>query len=86
VVLVDEPDAHLHVFLQDTIFAELRKAAAETKSQLVIATHSEVIFNSAAPEQICLMIGKPRRVASGMKYRNFVKRWRCSSSLIWSLR
>lgn len=65
VVLVDEPDAHLHVFLQDTIFAELRKAAAETNSQLVIATHSEVIFNSAAPEQICLMIGKPRRVASG---------------------
>ena len=64
VVLVDEPDAHLHVFLQDTIFAELRKAAAETKSQLVIATHSEVIFNSADPAQICVMMGKPRRLAS----------------------
>jgi ABC-type nitrate/sulfonate/bicarbonate transport system ATPase subunit len=64
VVLVDEPDAHLHVFLQDTIFAELGKAAAETSSQLVLATHSEVIFNSAAPEQICLMMGKPRRLAS----------------------
>jgi predicted ATPase len=64
VVLVDEPDAHLHVFLQDSIFAELNKAAAETNSQLVIATHSEVIFNSAAPEQICVMMGKPRRLAS----------------------
>ena len=64
VVLVDEPDAHLHVFLQDSIFSELRKAAAETKSQLVIATHSEVIFNSAAPEQICVMMGRPRRLAS----------------------
>jgi len=64
VVLVDEPDAHLHVFLQDAIFAELNKAAAETNSQLVIATHSEVIFNSAAPEQICVMMGKPRRLAS----------------------
>ena len=64
VVLVDEPDAHLHVFLQDTIFAELRKAAAETKSQLIIATHSEVIFNSADPGQICVMMGKPRRLAS----------------------
>ena len=64
VVLVDEPDAHLHVFLQDSIFAELGKAAAETNSQLVIATHSEVIFNSAAPEQICVMMGTPRRLAS----------------------
>ncbi len=64
VILVDEPDAHLHVFLQDTIFAELGKAAAETKSQLVIATHSEVIFNSAAPEQICVLVGKPRRLSS----------------------
>ena len=65
VVLVDEPDAHLHVFLQDTIFAELRKAAADTNSQLVIATHSEVIFNSADPQQICVMLGRPRRLASG---------------------
>jgi predicted ATPase len=64
IILVDEPDAHLHVFLQDTIFAELGKAAADTKSQLVIATHSEVIFNSAAPEQICVMMGKPRRLSS----------------------
>jgi hypothetical protein len=64
VVLVDEPDAHLHVFLQDSIFSELRRAAAETKSQLVIATHSEVIFNSAAPEQICVMMGRPRRLSS----------------------
>ncbi len=64
VVLVDEPDAHLHVFLQGSIFSELRKAAAETRSQLVIATHSEVIFNSAAPEQICVMMGKPRRLTS----------------------
>lgn len=66
VVLVDEPDAHLHVFLQDSIFSELHRAAAETKSQLVIATHSEVIFNSASPEQICVMLGHPRRLASTM--------------------
>jgi DNA polymerase III delta prime subunit len=66
VVLVDEPDAHLHMFLQDSIFSELHRAAAETKSQLVIATHSEVIFNSASPEQICVMLGHPRRLASAM--------------------
>jgi predicted ATPase len=64
VVLVDEPDAHLHVFLQDSILYELNKAAAETNSQLVIATHSEVIFNSAEATQICVMMGKPRRLTS----------------------
>jgi len=63
-VLVDEPDAHLHSFLQDSIFAELNRAAALTKSQLVIATHSEVIFNSADPEQISILLGRPRRLAS----------------------
>jgi hypothetical protein len=70
VVLVDEPDAHLHVFLQDSIFAELGKAAAEMNSQLIIATHSEVIFNSAAPEQICVMMGKPHRLATGKEVDN----------------
>jgi predicted ATPase len=64
VLLVDEPDAHLHVFLQDSILYELNKAAAETSSQLIIATHSEVIFNSAEPTQICVMMGKPRRLTS----------------------
>jgi predicted ATPase len=64
VLLVDEPDAHLHVFLQDSILYELNKAAAETNSQLVIATHSEVIFNSAEPTQICVMMGRPRRLSS----------------------
>lgn len=65
VILVDEPDAHLHVFLQDTIFSELRRAAAATQSQLVIATHSEVILDSAEPEQICLVLGTPKRLVDG---------------------
>lgn len=81
VVLVDEPDAHLHVFLQDTIFAELHRAAAETNSQLVIASHSEVIFNSAAPEQICVMMGKPRRLASGMSWSGSRAQLRSSNNL-----
>ena len=64
IILVDEPDAHLHVFLQDTIFAELNRAAIENGCQLILATHSEVIFNSVEPERICLMVGGlPRRLA-----------------------
>src|SRR5437667_242055 len=43
VLLLDEPDAHLHVILQDAIYSELRAAAARQPSQLVIATHSEAL-------------------------------------------
>lgn len=73
IILVDEPDAHLHVFLQDSIFAELNRAAAETGSKLVIATHSEVIFNSASPEQITVMMGKPRRLADSTDVQRLQK-------------
>jgi energy-coupling factor transporter ATP-binding protein EcfA2 len=64
VLLIDEPDAHLHVFLQDTIFSELRQVAARTKSQIILATHSEVIFRSVPPESLVVMMGRPRRLSS----------------------
>ena len=60
VLLLDEPDAHLHLILQDAIYGELRSAAAQKQSQLVMATHSEVIINAVAPEEICALLHKPR--------------------------
>lgn len=64
VLLIDEPDAHLHVFLQDTIYSELRRVAVETRSQIILATHSEVIFRSAPPEELLVMLGPPRRLST----------------------
>jgi predicted ATPase len=64
VLLIDEPDAHLHVYLQDTIFSEIRQVAAKTNSQVILATHSEVIFRSVPPENLVVMMGTPRRLAS----------------------
>ncbi len=64
VLLVDEPDAHLHVYLQDTIFAEIRQVAAKTNAQVILATHSEVIFRAAPPENLLVMMGPPRRLTS----------------------
>jgi predicted ATPase len=55
IFLLDEPDAHLDVLLQETIYRELRSLAALANSQLIIATHSEVIINLAAPEELCTM-------------------------------
>jgi hypothetical protein len=64
ILLLDEPDAHLHVILQDAIYGELRSVAAATGSQLIIATHSEVIIESVDPRELCLMYGKPRLLST----------------------
>lgn len=55
VLLLDEPDAHLHVFLQDAIYGELRRAAVRTGAQLVVATHSEVIINAVDARELCVL-------------------------------
>jgi len=58
VLLLDEPDAHLHVILQHEIFDLLRRVARERKSQLIVATHSEVIIDETDPTQIVAFLGK----------------------------
>lgn len=63
VLLLDEPDAHLHLILQDAIYGELRTTAARMKSQLIVATHSEVIINSVEPRELCVLLDRPRMVA-----------------------
>src|SRR5206468_6128951 len=63
VLLLDEPDAHLHMILQDAIYGELRAVAARQKSQLIIATHSEVIINAVEPRELCVMLDRPRLLA-----------------------
>ena len=52
VLLLDEPDAHLHIILQDAIYHELRTAAARQRSQLVVATHSEIVINAVDPREL----------------------------------
>lgn len=73
VLLLDEPDAHLHVILQDAIFGELRSAASEKKSQLVVATHSEVIIDSVEPQNLLVMLDTPRLVADTTEKRLLIE-------------
>lgn len=73
VLLLDEPDAHLHVILQDAIYGELRDVAAKQKSQLVIATHSEVIINSVEPKELCVMLHQPRMLADSDERARLIK-------------
>jgi len=63
VLLPDEPDAHLHVILQDAIYGELREVAARQRSQLVMATHSEVIINSVDPRELWIVLQNARPLA-----------------------
>ena len=62
ILLLDEPDAHLHVFLQDTILSHLQSAAVRTTSQLVMATHSEVIIDAMGLEELYVLAGRPMRL------------------------
>ena len=63
VLLLDEPDAHLHVILQDAIYHELRSAAARHGSQLIVATHSEVVINAVEPRELMVTLSSPRLAA-----------------------
>jgi hypothetical protein len=63
-ILLDEPDAHLHVLLQKQLYDILRRLCRERKGQLVIATHSEVLIDNTGPEQIVSFYRQPHPLAS----------------------
>ena len=63
VLLLDEPDAHLHVILQDAIYHELRTVAAREHSQLIVATHSEIVINAVESRELCVTLNEPRMLA-----------------------
>ena len=48
ILLLDEPDAHLEVVRQREAFQRLNEIADETNSQIIIASHSEVVLEEAA--------------------------------------
>ena len=55
VVLIDEPDAHLHVLLQDKMYRSLYEHARNNGSQLIVSTHSESLINVVDPRHLCVM-------------------------------
>ena len=64
-ILLDEPDAHLHVKLQREILDFFRKMSAEQNTQFLIATHAEELIKAVdANRIISLLQKKPVREAS----------------------
>lgn len=60
VLLLDEPDAHLEVLRQRQVYQLLTEVAAQQGSQIIAASHSEVILNEAANRDIVIaFVGRP---------------------------
>ena len=63
VVMLDEPDAHLEILRQRQIYQAISETAARQNSQLLIATHSEVILNEAGDRHtVTAFVGTPHRM------------------------
>ena len=65
VILLDEPDAHLEILRQRQIYQAITETAEQQGSQIVIATHSEVVMNEAGQRhQVTAFVGSPHRIDS----------------------
>jgi len=63
ILLLDEPDAHLEILRQRQIYNLLIEISHAQGSQIIAASHSEVILNEAAGrDTVVAFVGKPHRI------------------------
>ena len=63
VILLDEPDAHLEILRQRQVYEILSEAAREDESQVVAASHSEILLEEAADRDVVVaFVGRPHRI------------------------
>ena len=63
VLLLDEPDAHLEILRQRQIYRLISEVASASGSQIIAASHSEVILNEAADrDMVVAFVGRPHRI------------------------
>lgn len=63
VLLLDEPDAHLEILRQRQTYQVITDVAAQTGSQVIAASHSEVVLNEAADRDVVIaFVGSPHRI------------------------
>lgn len=63
VILLDEPDAHLEVLRQRQTYQLISDIAKKQGSQIIAASHSEVVLQEAADKDIVVaFVGKPHRI------------------------
>ena len=63
VLLLDEPDAHLEILRQRQIYQLITEEARISNSQIIAASHSEVLLNEAAgKDTVVAFVGAPHRI------------------------
>lgn len=63
VILIDEPDAHLEILRQREIYRLLTESSQAAGSQVILASHSEVVLNEAADRDVVVaFVGEPHRI------------------------
>jgi len=63
VLLLDEPDAHLEILRQEQTYRLIKEVAASTGSQIIAASHSEVVLREAAGADVVVaFVGRPHRI------------------------
>lgn len=70
VLLLDEPDAHLEILRQRDVYSLLTRIAEETGSQIIAASHSEVILQEAAERDVVIaFVGRPHRIDNRSRHQ-----------------
>lgn len=63
VLMLDEPDAHLEILRQRQIYRLITDTATGSGSQIIAASHSEVLLDEAAGrDMVVAFIGEPHRI------------------------
>jgi len=63
ILLLDEPDAHLEIFRQRQTYQLLSEVAENQGSQVIAASHSEVVLQEAADRgKVVAFVGKPHTI------------------------
>jgi len=64
-ILLDEPDAHMHVNLQREILDYFKRKSSEMGVQFLVATHAEELVKGVDPSRVVSILGQaPRRLTS----------------------
>jgi AAA15 family ATPase/GTPase len=63
ILLLDEPDAHLEILRQRVIYNTISNWATQNGSQIIAASHSEVVLQEAAnKDTVIAFVGKPHKI------------------------
>lgn len=70
VLLLDEPDAHLEILRQRDVYNLLTDIATMQGSQIIAASHSEVVLQEAAERDVVIaFVGTPHRIDTRSRHQ-----------------